>query len=68
MLSMENLLKVKYFQRELCQDEYYALCLGMFDTSNYELNLLGITCIAFMSEMVESHDRLVDKKVLDLIF
>ena len=40
----------------------------MFDTNNYELNVLGITCIAYMSEMVESHDKLVDKKALDLIY
>jgi hypothetical protein len=40
----------------------------MFDTSNYDLNLLGISCTAYMSEMVESHDKLVEKKVLDLIF
>ena len=40
----------------------------MFDTSNNELNLLGITCIAYMSEMVDSHDKLVEKKLLDLIY
>jgi hypothetical protein len=40
----------------------------MFDTNNYDLNCLGISCIAYMSEMVESHDSLVEKKVLDLIF
>lgn len=40
----------------------------MFDSSNYDLNILGISCIAYMSEIVESHDKLVEKKVLDLIF
>ena len=59
---------IKQFQRELCDNDYQTLALSMFDTSNQELNLLGITCIAYMSEMVDSHDKLVEKKLLDLIY
>jgi hypothetical protein len=40
----------------------------MLHANNYELNLLGIKCIASMSEIVESHDKLVEKRLLDFIF
>jgi|LakMenEpi03Aug12_release.lakeMendotaPanAssembly.Ray.scaffolds.fasta_scaffold6132680_1 hypothetical protein len=40
----------------------------MFDTSEYDLNLLGITCIAYMSENVDAHDKLVEKNILELIY
>ena len=68
MFTIENLLKIKQFQRQICDEDYYNLCLSMFDTNNYDLNYLGISCTAYMSEMVESHDQLVEKRVLDLIF
>ena len=40
----------------------------MFDTNIYDLSYYGISCIANMSELTESHDKLVEKKVLDLIY
>jgi len=40
----------------------------MFDSPVFDLNYYGISCIAYMSELVESHDKLVEKKVLEIIF
>lgn len=52
----------------MASENYYALCLSMFDTNIYDLSYYGISCIANMSELTESHDKLVEKKVLDLIY
>ncbi|CAD8106012.1 unnamed protein product [Paramecium primaurelia] len=68
MQTLENLLKIKDFQQQLVMDSYYILCLQMFDTNVYELNYYGISCLAYMSELVESHDKLVEKKILELMY
>ncbi|KAM3134586.1 hypothetical protein pb186bvf_013228 [Paramecium bursaria] len=68
MQTLENLLKIEAFQKQLASENYYALCLSMFDTNIYDLSYYGISCIANMSELTESHDKLVEKKVLDLIY
>lgn len=49
-------------------DSYYMLCLQMFETNVYELNYYGISCLAYMSELVESHDKLVERKILELMY
>lgn len=40
----------------------------MLNSNVLDLHYYGISCIASISELVESHDKLVEKKILELIF
>lgn len=68
MQTLESLLKINEFKKELIQDSYFTLCLNMFDSNQPDLKLYGISCIASLSEPTESHDKLVEKKLLEIIF